>query len=266
MPRHGPCLPGVRRQTPPLRVRLPSADVPVIPEALGYGRRSAHAGAAGRMRWQRRHAKPSDSVGRTASSAEGRSIAHLAGGIGGCAGRRSSGRVSLALTVPYEQAAAVRRISIFVTGIVGAAALTACGSAITGSRTAEHRLPSPPAGLATVGGHIGPGLPGTPIPTAIPLVFSSNGSIVHTVTTNGRYALTLPPGTWSVRSLDGKVCATGINVAADGAFSDDLGPPRAVPAARPAMKHLARMRAHHRGWSSSLRVSSSGCLRWAGAS
>lgn len=27
------------------------------------------------------------------------------------------------------------------------------------------------------------------------------------------------------------------------------------------MKHLARMRAHHRGWSSSLRVSSSGCLR-----
>lgn len=121
----------------------------------------------------------------------------------------------------------MRRISIFVTGIVGAAALTGCGSASTGSRTAEHRLPSPPEGLATLSGRIGPGVPGTPIPTAIPLVFSSSGSIVHTIATNGGYHLTLAPGTWSVRSLDGKVCATGINVAADGAFSDDLGYPLA---------------------------------------
>jgi hypothetical protein len=89
--------------------------------------------------------------------------------------------------------------------------------------------PSPaiPQGEGRLSGRLGPGAPpsGT-VPNSIVLTFTS-GRQVTTTAVAGMYQVDLPPGVWSVRSADGNLCATGLQVTAGGTQQDDLTYPLA---------------------------------------
>lgn len=96
--------------------------------------------------------------------------------------------------------------------------------------------------VAVLVGRLGPGVPPDgEVPSQVELVFTGQaGETVMTTARDGRYRVTLSPGTWNVRATDGKACAIGIAVSGGARHRNDLvypaggctdaAPPPAPPA------------------------------------
>jgi hypothetical protein len=129
-------------------------------------------------------------------------------------------------------------------GLVVGACLLAAGCSSGPKTTLSLNPHGIPPGQGRVAGRVGPGAPpnGT-VPTLV-LTFTTGSVTVSVTAPHGVYQVDLAPGTWSVRSDDGKACATGLRVTAGGASRDDLiyptfscqdlsGPPNPPPPAGP---------------------------------
>lgn len=83
------------------------------------------------------------------------------------------------------------------------------------------------ANVAVLVGRLGPGVPPDgEVPGQIELVFTNEaGATVSTTARDGRYEVTLSPGTWNVRASDGKACATGLAVNGGARQRNDLAYP-----------------------------------------
>ena len=98
------------------------------------------------------------------------------------------------------------------------------------------------ANAAVLVGRLGPGVPPDgEAPDQVELVFFGEaGATVTTTARDGRYEVTLSPGTWNVRASDGKACANGLAVTGGSRQRNDLvypasgctdaAPPPAPPA------------------------------------
>lgn len=81
--------------------------------------------------------------------------------------------------------------------------------------------------VAVLVGSLGPGAPPDgEVPGEVRLVFTGEtGATVTTTAREGRYEVTLSPGTWNVRASDGKACANGIAVTGGARHRNDLSYP-----------------------------------------
>lgn len=131
-------------------------------------------------------------------------------------------------------AVAVAALSgVAVAGIVAAPAWTAgrtdrlpsfagpAGPAATDVR--QPPAPTDPA-VSVVAGRIGPGAPPDgKVPAALQLTFTDGeGNTIRSTARDGEYEVALPPGTWDVRSQDGRACVLGITVTAGASYLHDL--------------------------------------------
>ena len=129
--------------------------------------------------------------------------------------------------------AAAALSGVAVAGIVAAPAWTAgapdrvpsfagpAGPAATDVR--QPPAPTDPA-VSVLAGRIGPGAPPDgKVPPTLQLTFTdADGNTIRSTARDGEYKVTLPPGTWDVRSQDRRACALGITVTAGASFRHDL--------------------------------------------
>lgn len=86
------------------------------------------------------------------------------------------------------------------------------------AQRSEQRLRT--TGVLT--GDIGPGVPPHGAVPDLTLIFTSRKGRFQSAAEGGHYRVELPAGTWTVRSTDGRACATGVTVGASAEQRTDL--------------------------------------------
>jgi hypothetical protein len=107
-----------------------------------------------------------------------------------------------------------------IVGVLLSAAMVACSS--PSKATFPSNTKGIPAGKGRLTGRVGPGAPPAGTVPRLTLTFSNGTATKTAAVTAGTYQVDLPPGVWSVRSPDGRVCASGLHVGSDAWQRDDL--------------------------------------------